>query len=316
MEEKRKQRVHEALSRFFSELPAFLLSSTKHESDFLEIRVQFSPIPENAPVTRKKKHPPSKIRRNRQRLEVFLAKSRNKANNNGAVDTDGEPGKILFETPTSAHGVDLLAQKTLECGQNVDKDIGLHLKKNSSEVGPGAERDGDEETTGGENGDENENEMEPEDENLEDDTEAKANIKKYMRQCIEGLNNCSEILAKQGFHERKIEGQMWESLNDCREILTKQGSHGRKIEETQSTTGAPEEVEETFESWEEEVERSTSDLNNGVAPVQEEIIHGTACSHALLSTPYNEWQHVKNPPVRGKRRRGKNKHQKDDCKAS
>ena len=291
MEEKRKQRVHEALSRFFSELPAFLLSSTKHESDFLEIRVQFSPIPENAPVTRKKKHPPSKIRRNRQRLEVFLAKSRNKANNNGAVDTDGEPGKILFETPTSAHGVDLLAQKTLECGQNVDKDIGLHLKKNSSEVGPGAERDGEEETTGGENGDENENEMEPEDENLEYDTEAKANIKKYL-------------------------GQMWESLNDCREILTKQGYHGRKIEETQSTTGAPEEVEETFESWEEEVERSTSDLNKGVAPVQEEIIRGTACSHALLSTPYNEWQHVKNPPVRGKRRRGKNKHQKYDCKAS
>ena len=135
--------------------------------------------------------------------------------------------------------------------------------------------------------------MEPEDENLEDDTEAKAlkEIKKYMRQCIEGLNNCSEKLAKQGFH-------------------------GRKIEETQSTTGAPEEVEETFESWEEEVERSTSDLNKGVAPVQEEIIRGTACSHALLSTPYNEWQHVKNPPVRGKRRRGKNKHQKDDCKAS
>ena len=291
MEEKRKQRVHEALSRFFSELPAFLLSSIKHESDFLEIRVEFSPIPENAPVTRKKKHPPSKIRRNRQRLEVFLAKSRNKANNNGAVDTDGEPGKILFETPTSAHGVDLLAQKTLECGQNVDKDIGLHLQKNSSEVGPGAERDGEEEITGGENGDENENEMEPEDENLEDDTEAKANIKKYMRQCIEGLNNCSEILAKQGFH-------------------------GRKIEETQSTTGAPEEVEETFESWEEEVERSTSDVNNGVAPVQEEIIRGTTCSHALLSTPYNERQHVKNPPVRGKRRRGKNKHQKDDCKAS
>ena len=135
--------------------------------------------------------------------------------------------------------------------------------------------------------------MEPEDENLEDDTEAKAlkEIKKYMRQCIEGLNNCSEKLAKQGFH-------------------------GRKIEETQSTTGAPEEVEETFESWEEEVERSTSDVNNGVAPVQEEIIHGTACSHALLSTPYNEWRHVKNPPARGKRRRGKNKHQKDDCKAS
>ena len=291
MEEKRKQRVHEALSRFFSELPAFLLSSIKHESDFLEIRVEFSPIPENAPVTRKKKHPPSKIRRNRQRLEVFLAKSRNKANNNGAVDTDGEPGKILFETPTSAHGVDLLAQKTLECGQNVDKDIGLHLKKNSSEVGPGAERDGDEETTGGENGDENENEMEPEDENLEDDTEAKANIKKYMGQIMEGLSNCREILTKHGYHERKIE-------------------------ETQSTTGAPEEVEETFESWEEEVERSTRDLNNGVAPVQEEIIRGTACSHALLSTPYNEWQHVKNPPVRGKRRRGKNKHQKDDCKAS
>ena len=291
MEEKRKQRVHEALTRFFSELPAFLLSSIKHESDFLEIRVQFSPIPENAPVTRKKKHPPSKIRRNRQRLEVFLAKSRNKANNNGAVDTDGEPGKILFETPTSAHGVDLLAQKTVECGRNVDKDIGVHLQKNSSEVGPGAERDGGEETTGGGNGDENENGMEPEDDNLEDDTEAKANIKKYMRQCIEGLNNCSEILAKQGFH-------------------------GRKIEETQSTTGAPEEVEETFESWEEEVERSTRDLNNGVAPVQEEIIRGTACSHALLSTPYNEWQHVKNPPVRGKRRRGKNKHQKDDCKAS
>ena len=293
MEEKRKQRVHEALSRFFSELPAFLLSSIKHESDFLEIRVQFSPIPENAPVTRKKKHPPSKIRRNRQRLEVFLAKSRNKANNNGAVDTNGDPGKKLFGTPTSAHGVDLLAQKTLECGQDVDKDIGLHLKKNSSEVGPGAERDGEEETTGGENGDENENEMEPEDENLEDDTEAKAlkEIKKYMRQCIEGLNNCSEILAKQGFH-------------------------GRKIEETQSTTGAPEEVEETFKSWEEEVERSTSDVNNGVAPVQEEIIHGTACSHALLSTPYNEWRHVKNPPARGKRRRGKNKHQKDDCKAS
>ena len=291
MEEKRKQRVHEALTRFFSELPAFLLSSIKHESDFLEIRVQFSPIPENAPVTRKKKHPPSKIRRNRQRLEVFLAKSRNKANNNGAVDTDGEPGKILFETPTSAHGVDLLAQKTVECGRNVDKDIGVHLQKNSSEVGPGAERDGGEETTGGGNGDENENGMEPEDDNLEDDTEAKANIKKYMGQIMEGLNNCREILTKHGYHERKIE-------------------------ETQSTTGAPEEVEETFESWEEEVERSTSDLNNGVAPVQEEIIRGTACSHALLSTPYNEWQRVKIPPVRGKRRRGKNKHQKDDCKAS
>ena len=86
MEEKRKQRVHEALTRFFSELPAFLLSSIKHESDFLEIRVEFSPIPENAPVTRKKKHPPSKIRRNRKRLEVFLERTRNKANNNGAVD--------------------------------------------------------------------------------------------------------------------------------------------------------------------------------------------------------------------------------------
>ena len=105
MEEKRKQRVHEALSRFFSELPAFLLSSTKHESDFLEIRVQFSPIPENAPVTRKKKAPPSKIRRNRKRLEVFLEKTRNKANDNDAVDTNGEPGKKLFGTPASAHGV-------------------------------------------------------------------------------------------------------------------------------------------------------------------------------------------------------------------
>ena len=290
MEEKRKQRVHEALSRFFSELPAFLLSSTKHESDFLEIRVQFSPIPENAPVTRKKKAPPSKIRRNRKRLEVFLEKTRNKANNNGAVDTNGDPGKKLFGTPTSAHGVDLLSQKTVECGWNVDKDIGVHLQKNSSEVGPGAERDGGEKTTGGGNGDENENGMEPEDEDLEDDTEAKANIKKYMDQILEGLNNCCEILTKD--------------------------AHERKIEETQSTTGAPEEVEETFESWEEEVERSTNDLNNGVAPVQEEIIRGTACSHALLSTPYNEWQHVKNPPARGKRRRGKNKHQKDDCKAS
>ena len=294
MEEKRKQRVHEALSRFFSELPAFLLSSTKHESDFLEIRVQFSPIPENAPVTRKKKAPPSKIRRNRKRLEVFLEKTRNKANNNGAVDTNGDPGKKLYGTPTSAHGADLLSQKTVECGWNVDKDIGVHLQKNSSEVGPGAERDGGEETTDGGNGDENENGMEPEDEDLEDDTEAKANIKKYVDQCLEGLNKCLETLTK--------------DLEDSR--------HERKIAETQRTTGAPEEVEETFESWEEEVERSTSDLNNGVAPVQEEIIRGTACSHALLSTPYNGWQRVKNPPARGKRRRGKNKHQKDDCKAS
>ena len=301
MEEKRKQRVHEALSRFFSELPAFLLSSTKHESDFLEIRVQFSPIPENAPVTRKKKAPPSKIRRNRKRLEVFLEKTRNKANNNGAVDTNGDPGKKLFGTPTSAHGADLLSQKTVECGWNVDKDIGVHLQKNSSEVGPGAERDGGEETTGGGNGDENENGMEPEDENLEDDTEAKANIKKDIDRILEALANCNEILTKD--HEDHVR-------------MMKDSRHERKIEETQSTTGAPEEVEETFESWEEEVERSTSDLNNGVAPVQEEIIRGTACSHALLSTPYNGWQRVKNPPARGKRRRGKNKHQKDDCKAS
>ena len=144
----------------------------------------------------------------------------------------------------------------------LDKDIGVHLQKISSEVGPGAERDGGEETTGGGNGDENGNGMEPEDENLEDDTEAKANIMKSLDKMLENMSKCSEILAKDGFH-------------------------GRKIEETQSTTGAPEEVEETFESWEEEVERSTSDLNNGEAPVQEEIIHGTACSHALLSTPYN-----------------------------
>ena len=87
-------------------------------------------------------------------------------------------------------------------------------------------------------------------------------------------------------------------------------------EEKQSKTGASEDgiekAEETFESWEEEVEKSTSDE---VAPEQEETIRGTAYTHALFSTPYHdpyrEWKHVNR-----RKKRGKNKNQKDDCKAS
>ena len=87
-------------------------------------------------------------------------------------------------------------------------------------------------------------------------------------------------------------------------------------EEKQSKTGASEDgiekAEKTFESWEEEVEKSTSD---GVAPEQKETIRGKTYTQALLSTPYRdpycEWNKVNR-----RKKRGKNKNQKDDCKAS
>ena len=289
MEEKRKQRVHEALSRFFSELPAFLLSSTKHESDFLEIRVQFSPIPENAPVTRKKRAPPSKIRRNRKRLEVFLEKTRNKANDNVAVDTNGDPGKKSFGTPASAHGVFLQPQEeTVECSYNIDENTYVH--DNNSGAGPGAESDGGEETTSGGNGDESENKMDTEDEEQEVNPDEQAKIREKW--------------------EKKF-------LEDMKKINERLDRLGGQNEEKQSKTGASEDgiekAEKTFESWEEEVEKSTSD---GVAPEQKETIRGKTYTQALLSTPYRdpycEWNKVNR-----RKKRGKNKIQKDEsCKTS
>ena len=301
MEEKRKQRVHEALSRFFSELPAFLLSSTKHESDFLEIRVQFSPIPENAPVTRKKKAPPSKIRRNRKRLEVFLEKTRNKANDNVAVDTNGDPGKKSFGTPASAHGVFLQPQEeTVECSYNIDENTYVH--DNNSGAGPGAESDGGEETTSGGNGDDSENKMEDEEQEVNPDEQAKI-WEKWEKQFLEDMKKMNERLDRVGERNEKTQ-----------EILSRLEGQN---EEKQSKTGASEDgiekAEKTFESWEEEVEKSTSD---GVAPEQKETIRGKTYTQALLSTPYRdpycEWNKVNR-----RKKRGKNKIQKDEsCKTS
>ena len=71
------------------------MSSIKHEFNFVEIRVEFDPITEDAPVItrKKKKMPPSKVIRNRKRLERFLENTRNKCN--GAAETNLKPGNFL-----------------------------------------------------------------------------------------------------------------------------------------------------------------------------------------------------------------------------
>ena len=70
-----KQQMHEAISAFLGGIPATSRFSMNFESDILDIRVHYELAPtENALRKRKKKVPPSKIKRNRQRLMKFLEK--------------------------------------------------------------------------------------------------------------------------------------------------------------------------------------------------------------------------------------------------
>ena len=70
-----KQQMHEAISAFLGGIPATSRFSMNFESDILDIRVHCELAPtENALRKRKKKVPPSKIKRNRQRLMKFLEK--------------------------------------------------------------------------------------------------------------------------------------------------------------------------------------------------------------------------------------------------
>ena len=70
-----KQQMHEAISAFLGGIPATSRFSMNFESDILDIRVHYELAPtENALRKRKKKVPPSKIKRNRQRLVKFLEK--------------------------------------------------------------------------------------------------------------------------------------------------------------------------------------------------------------------------------------------------
>ena len=70
-----KQQMHEAIGAFLGGIPATSRFSMNFESDILEIRVHYELAPtENALRKRKKKVPPSKIKRNRQRLVKFLEK--------------------------------------------------------------------------------------------------------------------------------------------------------------------------------------------------------------------------------------------------
>ena len=70
-----KQQMHEAIGAFLSEIPATSRFSMNFESNTLEIRVHYQMAPtENAHKEPKKKAPPSKVKRNRQRLAKFLEK--------------------------------------------------------------------------------------------------------------------------------------------------------------------------------------------------------------------------------------------------
>ena len=67
--------MHEAIGAFLSEIPATSRFSMNFESNTLEIRVHYQMAPtENAHKEPKKKAPPSKVKRNRQRLAKFLEK--------------------------------------------------------------------------------------------------------------------------------------------------------------------------------------------------------------------------------------------------
>ena len=70
-----KQQMHGAIGAFLSEIPATSRFSMNFESNTLEIRVHYQMAPtENAHKEPKKKAPPSKVKRNRQRLAKFLEK--------------------------------------------------------------------------------------------------------------------------------------------------------------------------------------------------------------------------------------------------
>ena len=67
--------MHGAIGAFLSEIPATSRFSMNFESNTLEIRVHYQMAPtENAHKEPKKKAPPSKVKRNRQRLAKFLEK--------------------------------------------------------------------------------------------------------------------------------------------------------------------------------------------------------------------------------------------------
>ena len=67
--------MHEAMGAFLCEIPATSGFSASFESSFLEIRIHYPvPLAENTIKKPKKKVPPSKVRRNRQRLMKFLEK--------------------------------------------------------------------------------------------------------------------------------------------------------------------------------------------------------------------------------------------------
>ena len=67
--------MHEGIGAFLSEIPATSRFSMNFESNTLEIRVHYQMAPtENAHKEPKKKAPPSKVKRNRQRLAKFLEK--------------------------------------------------------------------------------------------------------------------------------------------------------------------------------------------------------------------------------------------------
>ena len=70
-----KQQMPGAISAFLGGIPATSRFSMNFEGDILDIRVHYELAPtENALRKRKKKVPPSKIKRNRQRLMKFLEK--------------------------------------------------------------------------------------------------------------------------------------------------------------------------------------------------------------------------------------------------
>ena len=69
-----KSRIHEAIAVFFKQLPALNESSMRLQGSSLEIRVEFA-TPTKKDWQRPKKPPPSRILRNRKRLEMFLQRS-------------------------------------------------------------------------------------------------------------------------------------------------------------------------------------------------------------------------------------------------
>ena len=68
--------VHKAIGAFFREIPAASKSSMNIQGGLLDIRVQYQGTPtKNTLEKPKKKVPPSRIRRNWQRLAKFLKKT-------------------------------------------------------------------------------------------------------------------------------------------------------------------------------------------------------------------------------------------------